>query len=169
VPNSQPFYQPDRPRVRRRLNQTEEADVGIAGNMSNILDKSSGTNVGSAKPGDKFPNEPTVTASDAPNAAKLGPLGYVASPATAWTSGQKIVVNGFDFNWSGTAWAAGAHALEDPEGQSGTQGYDPGGYTITEVQDYVGSHTGETQAILDAEKAGKNRVTLVAWLEEQLA
>jgi hypothetical protein len=79
--------------------------------MSNILDKSSGTNPGSAKPGDKYPSGyPTVTASDAPNAAKLGPLGFVAVPTTAWTTGQKIVVNGFDFNWSGTAWAAGAHA-----------------------------------------------------------
>jgi len=84
--------------------------MGIAGNMSNILDKSSGTSRAKASPGNKFPNEPTITASDATNAAKLGPLGYVAVPATAWTTGQKITVNGFDFNWSGTAWAAGAHA-----------------------------------------------------------
>jgi hypothetical protein len=83
--------------------------MGIAGNMSNILDKSSGTNPGSAKPGDKYPSGyPTVTASDAPNAAKLGPLGFVAVPTSAWTTGQKIVVNGFDFHWSGTAWAAAA-------------------------------------------------------------
>jgi hypothetical protein len=62
----------------------------------------------SASPGDVFPTEPTVTASDATNAAKLGPLGYVASPTTAWTTGQKITVNGFDFHWSGTAWTAAA-------------------------------------------------------------
>lgn len=68
-------------------------------------------NKAAAKAGDIFPNEPTVTASDAPNAAKLGPLGYVAEPQTAWTTGQQITVNGFAFNWSGTAWAAGAHAL----------------------------------------------------------
>lgn len=63
-----------------------------------------------AQSGTSFPNEPTVTASDAPNAAKLGPLGYVASPTSNWTTGQKITVNGFAFNWTGAAWAAGAHA-----------------------------------------------------------
>ena len=84
--------------------------MGIAGNMSNVLDNSSGTSKAKSAPGDSFPNEPTVTASDAPNAAKLTPLGYVATPATAWTTGQKITVNTYAFNWSGTAWAAGAHA-----------------------------------------------------------
>lgn len=66
---------------------------------------------GAAKPGDVFPNEPTITGSDAPNAALLAGLGYVADPQTPWTSGQAITVNTFAFNWSGTAWAAGAHAL----------------------------------------------------------
>lgn len=84
--------------------------MGIAGNMSRILDGSSGTNQASSAPGDAFTGYPTVTASDASNAAKLGPLGFVAVPTSAWTTGQKITVNGYDFNWSGTAWAAGAHA-----------------------------------------------------------
>jgi hypothetical protein len=66
---------------------------------------------GAAKPGDVFPAEATVTASDATNAAKLAGLGYVASPTSNWTAGQKITVGTFDFNWSGTAWAAGAHAV----------------------------------------------------------
>lgn len=52
----------------------------------------------------------TITASDAGNAAKLAGLGFAVSPATAWTTGQSMTVNGFAFNWSGTAWAAGAHA-----------------------------------------------------------
>jgi hypothetical protein len=60
---------------------------------------------GKAQPGASFPNEPTVTASDTTNANKLGPLGYVASPTANWTTGQKITVNGFAFNW-----AAGTHA-----------------------------------------------------------
>jgi hypothetical protein len=51
-----------------------------------------------------------VTASDSTNAAKLGPLGYVASPLTNWTTGQKITVNGFAFNWNSTTWVAGTHA-----------------------------------------------------------
>jgi len=66
---------------------------------------------GQVVPNDVFPTEPTITASDATNAAKLAPLGYIAaSGSTAWTAGQKFTVNNFDFNWSGTAWAAGAHA-----------------------------------------------------------
>lgn len=63
-------------------------------------------------PGDVFPAEPTITASDATNAAKLAGLGYAAAnAASAWTTGQKMTVGTFDFNWDGTAWAAGAHAL----------------------------------------------------------
>ena len=62
-----------------------------------------------SQPGAVFPTEPTVTASDVPNAAKLAGLGYVAVPTTAWTTGQKITVNGFAFNWDGAAWAAGTH------------------------------------------------------------
>lgn len=65
---------------------------------------------GAVKNGDSFPPEPTVTAQDATNAAKLTPLGYVAAAPAAWTSGQKMTVGAFSFNWSGTAWAAGAHA-----------------------------------------------------------
>ncbi|HWU31994.1 MAG TPA: hypothetical protein VN108_03915 [Marmoricola sp.] len=49
-----------------------------------------------------------ITASDAPNAAKLAGLGFVANPKTAWVSGDKITVNAFDFTWSGTAWAPAA-------------------------------------------------------------
>ena len=63
-----------------------------------------------AAPGDVFTGYPTITASDASNAAKLAPLGFAAHPATAWTTGQSMTVQGFAFNWSGAAWAAGAHA-----------------------------------------------------------
>lgn len=65
---------------------------------------------GAAKPYSSFAPEPTVTASDSTNAARLGPLGYVANPTSNWTVGQSISVGGFLFNWNGTAWAAGAHA-----------------------------------------------------------
>lgn len=66
---------------------------------------------GAAKPGDDF-TEPTVTAEDATNAAKLGPLGYVAaSGAAPWGTGEFMNVSGFKFNWSGTDWASGTHAL----------------------------------------------------------
>lgn len=62
---------------------------------------------GSASPGDSF-TEATVTAEDATNAAKLGPLGYVADPATAWTTGQHITVSTFRFFWDAAAWQPGA-------------------------------------------------------------
>lgn len=63
-----------------------------------------------AKPTDAFDTEPTITASDSPNAAKLTGLGYIASPQSAWTTGQAITIGGLAFNWSGSAWAAGIHA-----------------------------------------------------------
>lgn len=73
------------------------------------IDQDVAADKGSASNGDSF-TEPTVTAQDATNAAKLGPLGYVADPTTAWTSTQKITVSSFQFHWDGTAWAAGAAA-----------------------------------------------------------
>ena len=63
---------------------------------------------GAAKPGDSFPYDSNITASDAANATELGTLGYVAEPQTAWTSTQAITVSSFPFHWSGTAWAPGA-------------------------------------------------------------
>lgn len=63
---------------------------------------------GAAVPGDIFAAEPTITAES--EFAELAALGYVAVPATAWTTGQKITIGTFNFNWSGSAWAAGAHA-----------------------------------------------------------
>ena len=80
--------------------------MGIAGNIANVLQRSSEAK-GAAQPGDSY-TEATVTAQDATNAAKLGPLGYVASPTSAWTTGQRIRVSGFSFYWNGTAWTAGS-------------------------------------------------------------
>ena len=63
---------------------------------------------GAAKPGDVFPAEATVSAEDATNAGKLAGLGFVASPTTAWTAGQKIQVGTHSFHWDGTKFAPGA-------------------------------------------------------------
>lgn len=71
---------------------------------------SAGPAKGIAANGNVYAPEATVTAQDATNAAKLTALGYIASPQTAWTSGQKITVGTYQFNWTGSAWAAGAHA-----------------------------------------------------------
>lgn len=70
---------------------------------------SAGPAKGNAVPNNVYAAEPTVTASDSTNAAKLTGLGYVANPLTNWTTGQKITIGTFMFNWNGTAWVAGAH------------------------------------------------------------
>lgn len=71
---------------------------------------STGPAKGVAAPNNVYAAEATVTASDATNAAKLAGLGYVASPTSNWTTGQKITIGTYPFNWTGSAWAAGAHA-----------------------------------------------------------
>jgi len=63
-----------------------------------------------ANPGRTYPADVQITASDVTNAGKLTGEGFVAVPQTAWTTGQKITVGTFDFNWTSSAWAAGAHA-----------------------------------------------------------
>ena len=65
---------------------------------------------GAAAPGRQFPPEATVVAQDATNAGDLAGLGYVANPTSNWTTGQAISVGAYQFNWNGTAWAAGIHA-----------------------------------------------------------
>jgi len=60
-------------------------------------------------PGDTFPPNPSVTAQDATNAAALVGLGYTTSGA-AWATGEFFSIGTYQFNWTGSAWAAGAHA-----------------------------------------------------------
>ena len=126
-------------------------------------------------PGSVFPAEPTVTAQDATNAAKLAGLGYVAKPTTAWTTGQHITIGTFQFNWSGAAWAAGPHAFmaeadtQSADTQAASETYDPSEHTVSEVEEYVIENPEEAQAVLEAEEAGKNRVTLVNYLNNFLA
>jgi hypothetical protein len=43
--------------------------------------------------------------------------------------------------------------------------YDPGEFTVADVQTYVDGHADELDAILAAERAGKDRTTLIDWLE----
>lgn len=46
------------------------------------------------------------------------------------------------------------------------QPYDPGAYTVAEVQDYVTANPDQAAAVRDAEAAGKARSTLLAWLDD---
>ena len=56
---------------------------------------------------------------------------------------------------------------EQPSVEPEEESFDPGDHTIDEVKEYVTAHAEEVEAVLEAESAGKNRVTLVDWLEEQ--
>lgn len=141
--------------------------MGIAGNIANVLQRS-GQVKGAAQPGDSF-TEPTVTAQDATNAAKLGPLGYVASPTSAWTGLQSITVSGFRFFWNGTAWAAGTPSGQ-PVGNMATPAEDPGSYTIADIQAWVDQNPDLADEVLAAEQARSSpRVTLIEWLEGFIA
>lgn len=66
-----------------------------------------------ANTGESF-TERAITAQNALNAGKLAGLGFVASPLTAWTTGQSILINGsFRFYWNATAWVAGISATAE--------------------------------------------------------
>lgn len=64
---------------------------------------------------------------------------------------------------SGRAATAPSAPASEPGAQ--TDVYQPADHTVDEVKDYVTDHPDERQAVLDAEVAGKNRVTLVDWFE----
>jgi hypothetical protein len=96
------------------------------------------------------------------------PVTVVASPLTPWTSGQYVQTRTTGApgraTWTGTAWVGGAAPL----------GYDPTDYNIDEVKAHVNGlamddqRAALIQAILDLERANKNRGTLVTWLDQQL-
>lgn len=48
-----------------------------------------------------------------------------------------------------------------PAPKAEAKAFDPGEHTVAEVEDYLAAHPDETDAVLEAEKAGKNRTTLV--------
>jgi hypothetical protein len=47
------------------------------------------------------------------------------------------------------------------ETQAESEAYDPSDHTVAEVQAYLAEHPDETDAVLDLERAGKARVTLL--------
>ncbi|QNJ55949.1 major tail protein [Microbacterium phage Rasputia] len=58
-----------------------------------------------AAPGNVFPANAAITASDTANAAKLAGLGYIPNPRAPWEPTEKITIGTFEFKWTGTAWA----------------------------------------------------------------
>ena len=87
-----------------------------------------------------------------------------AIPATPWTAGQYMQTGTAGtagrVAWSGTGWVGGV--------APGTT-FEPGDHTIDDVKAYIEALTEdiieETQRVLDAERAGQARVTLLAWLD----
>jgi hypothetical protein len=62
----------------------------------------------------------------------------------------------------------GADTDPPPEGDDDEEDvFDPGAHTVAEVEAYVDDNPDEVDAVLAAEKAGKNRVTLVEALEDR--
>jgi hypothetical protein len=55
------------------------------------------------------------------------------------------------------------------QGSGPAEQFDPAAHTVTEVQDHVTANPGQAQAVRDAEAAGKNRSTLLAWLDGVIA
>jgi len=56
-------------------------------------------------PGDVFPADAAVTAY-----GQLTGAGYIPASTNTWSTGQKFTVGSVIANWSGSAWASGAHA-----------------------------------------------------------
>lgn len=76
---------------------------------------------------------------------------------------------GGTYTVSATATAGTPRMVEEGDGEPPPEdAYDPFDHTVAEVQDYVNEHPDEAQAIYDSEVNGKNRVTLVEWLEDLL-
>ena len=54
-----------------------------------------------------------------------------------------------------------------PAAGASTQAYDPAEQTVADVQAHVEQNPDQRAAVLKAERKGKNRSTLVDWLEAQ--
>lgn len=63
----------------------------------------------------------------------------------------------------GSGGAPGEPSTTPPAEPTPAAAYDPGAFTVAEVQAYVTAHPDERAAILAAESAGKNRVSLIEW------
>ena len=59
-------------------------------------------------------------------------------------------------------------AISAPSAPADEGKFDPADNTVDEVKAYVDAYPDDAEAVLQAETAGKNRTTLVGWLEERL-
>ena len=50
---------------------------------------------------------------------------------------------------------------DDPDPQSGSDGFDPGAHTVAEVEEYLAANPGDRRRVLDAEADGKARRSIL--------
>jgi hypothetical protein len=56
--------------------------------------------------------------------------------------------------------------IDDPEPEPVESSYDPGEYPVSKVIEYIEDHPDEASVIIEAEKAGRNRKTLLREFED---
>jgi hypothetical protein len=117
-------------------------------------------------------------------------VGGLASQAHTYPAGPGTYIMYVTENASGRRWAqrtvilpysgtAGFAPMSAPPGEDGDGevqetesehseapvGFDPSAHTVQEVEEYVTNNPDRADEVLIAEEEGKNRVTLVSWLE----
>lgn len=66
-------------------------------------------------------------------------------------------------------WKLEGYAVVEDEGAvtpPEVEGWDPADYNIDDVKAYVEENPDERDRVLEAERTGKGRVSLIAWLEQ---
>jgi PKD repeat protein len=90
----------------------------------------------------------------------------VPAPPGVASTGHTYAADG---TYTVTVSSGGASDTEDVTVPGAAVDFDPAEHTVTEVQDYVSANPGQAQAVRDAEAAGKNRSTLLSWLDGVIA
>ena len=101
--------------------------------------------------------------------------GTYTQTVTNTATGQNVARRTFTVPYAGGAGFAPrmVQAPPDDGGDTGDEdssaganaGFDPAAHTVSEVEDYVTANPDQRDAVLVLEEEGKDRVTLVAWLE----
>ena len=112
------------------------------------------------------------TNADVASAAATGTAAPQAGLLTPAAGAYTIAVNAVSGRPKGTEGDTqqAQQAIESaPEVSSDVDvAYDPGAHNVSEVVDFARENPDATQDLLDAERAGKNRSTLISQLEDLL-
>lgn len=107
---------------------------------------------------------PTTVSTNIMDVAANGSY-VILNPAGAWAVGSYSLVitdNGTPYTFPNVVTVTGAALAADEQvAQPADAGYDPGQHTVAEVQQYLGEHPDQSQYVLDRERAGKSRSTLI--------